>query len=155
MSDMQKDEELDRVLMRSFGPPESTAAHAESIEPSSGFVASVMDRVREEATFAASPIRFPWSRAVPGICMALLAIAVSATVLVFGITAAMRLFSHALLSTTTQGAIGNAGVFGNIAQWAETAMRLHLGWLALGILIAFIPVTISRSLVGRGHRVRT
>jgi hypothetical protein len=153
MSDMQKDEELDRMLMRSFGPSESTAAHAESIEPSSGFVTSVMDRVREEATIAASPIRFPWSRAVPGICMALLAIAVSATVLVFAVTGVVRLASRAFLSTTTQGAIGNAGVLGNIGQWADIAARLHLGWLALGLVIAFIPVTISRSLVGRGHRV--
>jgi hypothetical protein len=153
MSDMQKDEELDRMLMRIFGPPESSAAHAESIEPSSGFVASVMDRVREEATLAASPIRFPWGRAVPGICMALLAIAVSATVLVFAVTGAVRLASRAFLSTTTQGAIGNAGVLGNIGQWADIAARLHLGWLVLGLVIAFIPVTISRSLVGRGHRV--
>lgn len=153
MSDMQKDEELDRMLMRSFGPPESTAAHAESIEPSSGFVASVMERVREEATIAASPIRFPWSRAVPGICMALLAIAVSATVLVFAVTGVVRLASRAFLSTTTQGSIVNARVFENIGQWGEAAARLHLGWLALGLLIAFIPVTISRSLVGRGHRV--
>ena len=151
MPDMDKDRELDRVLMRSFGPPESATARAESIEPSSGFVASVMDRVREEANLAASPIRFPWVRAVPGICMALLAIAVSVTVLVFAVTGAVRLLSHALLSTTTQGT--SESVFASIRQWGEIAARLHLGWLVLGLLIAFIPLTISRSLVGRGHRV--
>lgn len=152
MADMQKDEELDHMLMRSFGPPESAAARAESIEPSSGFVASVMDKVREEAALAASPIRFPWRRAVPGICMALLAIAVSVTILVLAIRGTVQLASHMLLSTTTQSMHGNTGMLANAGQWGEAVGRFHLGWLALGLLIAFIPITISRSLVERGHR---
>ena len=36
--------------------------------PSSGFLASVMDRVREEAA-TPPPIPFPWKRAVPGIVL--------------------------------------------------------------------------------------
>jgi hypothetical protein len=37
--------------------------------PSSGFLASVMDRVREEAA-APPPIPFPWKRALPGMLLA-------------------------------------------------------------------------------------
>jgi hypothetical protein len=37
----------------------------EELIPSSGFLASVMERVREEAA-APAPIPFPWKRAVPG-----------------------------------------------------------------------------------------
>ena len=37
----------------------------EELVPSSGFLASVMERVREEAA-APPPIPFPWKRAVPG-----------------------------------------------------------------------------------------
>lgn len=40
-------------------------AAEEELAPSSGFLASVMERVREEAT-APPPIPFPWKRALPG-----------------------------------------------------------------------------------------
>ena len=53
-----KDEVLDRIL-----------ATEEDLVPSSGFAASVMDRIREETT-APPPIPFPWKRAVPGIVLA-------------------------------------------------------------------------------------
>ncbi len=100
--DMDQDDELDRMLARSFGPPHTRAAHAESIEPSSGFAASVMERVREEAAAAAAlgPIRFPWRRAVPGICMAVLAVAVCATLLMLASIGAVQLASHAASSAT-------------------------------------------------------
>ena len=41
----------------------------EELVPSSGFLASVMDRVREEAA-APPPIPFPWKRALPGFVVA-------------------------------------------------------------------------------------
>jgi hypothetical protein len=139
MSDMERDE-LDHMLARSFGPPHSRAAHAESIEPSSGFAASVMERVREEAAAAAAlgPIRFPWRRAVPGICMVVLAVAVCATLLTFASIGVAQLASHSFASAAA------AGQQGAIADWAETAMRLHLGWLLIGLAIAFVPFTLSR-----------
>ena len=143
MSAMDKGDELDRMLARSFGPPDSVAAHAESIEPSSGFAAAVMARVREEAAAAAAlgPIRFPWRRAVPGICMVVLAIAVSATLLIFGGMAVIHLASHAAFSAAEQRSRGT------VAEWADMAMRLHLGWLAIGTLIAFVPFSLSRGLM--------
>jgi hypothetical protein len=41
----------------------------EELVPSSGFLASVMERVREEAA-APPPIPFPWKRALPGFVVA-------------------------------------------------------------------------------------
>ena len=148
MSDMDKGDELDRLLARSFGSPDSAAAHAESIEPSSGFAAAVMERVREEAAAAAAlgPIRFPWRRAVPGICMVVLAIAVSVTLLMFGAITVMHLISHAAFSAA---ALGSRGM---VAEWADMAMRLHLGWLAIGTLIAFVPFSLSRGLMANRQR---
>jgi uncharacterized membrane protein len=145
---MDKGDELDRLLARSFGPPDSVAAHAQSIEPSSGFAAAVMERVREEAAAAAAlgPIRFPWRRALPGICMVVLAIAVSATLLTLGAIAVIHLASHAAFSAAAQGSRGT------VAEWADMAMRLHLGWLAIGILIAFVPFSLSRGLMASRQR---
>jgi hypothetical protein len=145
---MDKGDELDRMLARSFGPPDSVAAHAESIEPSSGFAAAVMERVREEAAAAAAlgPIGFPWRRAVPGICMVLLAIAVSATLLTMGGIAVMHLASRAVFSAAAQGSRGT------VAEWADMAMRLHLGWLGIGTLIAFIPFSLARTLMASRQR---
>ena len=40
-----------------------------SLVPSSGFLASVMERVREEAA-TPPPLPFPWKRAVPGFVVA-------------------------------------------------------------------------------------
>jgi len=44
-------------------------ATEEQLVPSSGFLAAVMDRVREEAV-APQPIPFPWKRALPGFVLA-------------------------------------------------------------------------------------
>ena len=147
MSDMQEDE-LDRMLARGFGPPNSAVAHAESIEPSSGFAASVMERVREEAAAAAAlgPIRFPWRRAVPGICMVVLAVAVSATLLTLAAIGFTQLASHAILSAGAQGSRSA------VAGWTDAAMRLHLGWLAAGALLAFVPFSLSRGLMAGRQR---
>jgi hypothetical protein len=152
MSDMEQDDELNTMLARNFGPPHARAAHAETIEPSSGFAASVMERVREEAaaTAALSPIQFPWRRALPGICMAVLAIAVCATLLVLASAGAVQLASHAFASAAAQGP--QTGPHGTIVEWIEIAMRLHVGWLLAGFLIAFVPLTLSRGLMGDRQR---
>jgi hypothetical protein len=148
MAEMKRDDELDHMLARSFGPPDSAAARAESIEPSSGFAASVMERVREEAAAAAAlgPIRFPWRRAVPGICMVVLAVAVCVTLLALASIGVVHLASHAIFSATAQGSRGA------VAEWTDAAMRLHLGWLAVGVLIAFVPFSLSRGLMAGRQR---
>jgi hypothetical protein len=52
-----KQEKLDRILGRE-----------EQLAPSSGFVASVMERVRAEAA-APEPISFPWKRILPAVLL--------------------------------------------------------------------------------------
>jgi hypothetical protein len=48
---------------------DSILATEDELIPTSGFLASVMERVHEEAT-APPPIPFPWKRAIPGITLA-------------------------------------------------------------------------------------
>lgn len=148
MSDMEQDKELDRILAQNFGPPHSELADAASIAASSGFAASVMERVREEAAAKASlgPIQFPWFRAVPGICMAVLAVAVSATLLVLAFTGAAHLVSSAYISAL-ESSQGTAG------QWTAMAARLHLAGLTAGALIALVPFALVHSLTGNRHRI--
>lgn len=153
MSEMAKGDKLDGMvegaMLRSFGPPHSAAARAESIEPSSGFAASVMERVRAEAArdAALGPIRFPWLRAVPGICMAVLAIIVCVTLFVFAAIGVTHMLSSALLSATVQTG------HGALPAWADLLNRLHLGWMLLALAVVFVPLMLSRSLLSRDHRV--
>ena len=135
MSGLPKDDDLDRIvegaMMRNFGA--AHAAAADSIEPSSGFAASVMERVRAEAGPAAAlgsikfpPIKFPWMRAIPGICMAVLAVMVSIALFFFGVAAVWHVISQALFAATTQGSSATLPI------WAETVSRMHLGLAAAG-----------------------
>ena len=78
--------------------------------------------------------------------MVVLAIAVSATLLTLGAIAVMHLASHAAFSAAAQGSRGT------VAEWADMAMRLHLGWLAIGTLIAIVPFSLSRGLMGSRQR---
>jgi hypothetical protein len=54
----------DQTLMEQVGIDRILATE-EALIPSSGFLASVMERVQEEAA-APPPIPFPWRRAIPG-----------------------------------------------------------------------------------------
>jgi hypothetical protein len=66
-------------------------AAEEELLPSSGFLASVMERVQEEAA-APPPIPFPWKRAIPGILLATGVLGWSAVELVrLGLSAAREL----------------------------------------------------------------
>jgi hypothetical protein len=57
-----RDHELDRIL-----------SAEDELVPSSGFVRSVMDGVRMEAS-APAPIPFPWKRALPGLLVSILSL---------------------------------------------------------------------------------
>jgi hypothetical protein len=120
------DHDLDRVLMET-----------EEIVPSSGFVASVMEAVREEAA-APAPIPFPWKWALPG--------------LIASVALALGLVVRWILSGTRVGPS-----FDSVAalQSAENllAMLLHaqiaastivaLEWCALALLVSFAAVWFS------------
>jgi hypothetical protein len=138
MKEMKRDDELDLALQQEPGA-------AGAIEPSAGFASIVMQRVREEADagLEPSPIRFPWRRAAPGICMvALVALLCVAGVAWAGIHALHIAGSGAL-------AINAEPSYTQWAGYAAEAMRLHLGWLLLVVFIALLPLPLSQGLLER------
>lgn len=116
------DAEVERIL----------ATEAELI-PSSGFMASVMERVEEEAAMPA-PIPFPWKRAVPGIALA-------AGVFGWGAVELIRFSSSSLRSiafTVPHLSVGNERSF-------ESA-----GWVGMALGVSLVCWLLSRRMAGRG-----
>ncbi len=119
---------LDRILV-----------NEREIAPSSGFVDSVMDSVRHEAS-APPPLPFPWKHALPGVVAAILALAllwVSAPALparhlVFrsGLSVFSPAFSHALQSE----------------KWVGAA------WAGLALILSLVVIELSAHFVERGTR---
>ena len=112
-----RDEELDGVLR----------GDVEEIEPSSGFVASVMEAVRAEAE-APPPIPFPWVRAVPGL------VAVSLLV-VFFIVEFLR------------GGVRVAGS-AEVARAVAAANGAGVGWILGALVLAFVSVRLAMRMAG-------
>lgn len=94
--------------------------HQEDIQPSSGFVLSVMDAVRQEAA-APQPIPFPWLRVLPGMVL------MGVILIVLGILATQQAASLTTVITPVM----------------KPAMSLGLGWAALGLLISFASMLAS------------
>ena len=116
------DAEIDRVL-----------ATEEELIPSSGFMASVMDRVQEEAA-APAPIPFPWKRAVPGILL-------TAGVFGWGAVELVRAGLPALSSPTLPAPHLSA---------VELRSVESAGWVVLALCISLVSWLLSRRLAGRG-----
>lgn len=108
-------------------------ASEEPLIPSSGFLASVMERVHEEAT-APPPIPFPWKRAVPGMVLA-------AGVLGWG---AFELVRYGL------PAVGSIALTTPHLSAAVARPLEEVGWVALALGASLLSWLLSRRLVGRG-----
>jgi len=124
------EDEIDRILSRQ-----------DEIVPSSGFAASVMEAVRREATVP-PPIPFPWKRAMAGVVVGGLALAL---VLVAGTVALVQSGREATTAhfsmpvPFTLPPMFNGGV--------ESAAI----WTVLALLLAFVSVKLSMRLAfGRG-----
>jgi len=107
-------------------------ASEEELIPSSGFLASVMERVHEEAA-APAPILFPWKRAIPGILLAV-------AVLGWG---AVELFRAAL------PALRNLSVSGPNLPGPLVLPLEDAGWVALALTVSLLSTLLSRRLAGR------
>ena len=114
-------DEIDRIL-----------ATEEELIPSSGFVASVMESVRDEAA-APPPIPFPWVRAVPGMIL-------TAGVLGWGAVELIRSGLPALREVSLTP-----------PQLSATVMRPleEVGWIALALGLSLLSWLLSRRLAGR------
>lgn len=111
---------LDRIL-----------ADDEELMPSSGFLASVMERVQEEAQ-APAPIPFPWRRAIPGI------------VLVAGVFgwAAIEFTCLAIPAMRTMS-LTQPDFTLNLSHPVQEA-----GWVAFALIISLASWLLSRRLTG-------
>ncbi len=104
----------------------------DQLVPSSGFLASVMERVREEAA-APPPIPFPWKPARPGL------------VIVIG------LLGWILSRLVQQGLPKVSTLPLTIPHLSAAAMRPleQAGWVALAFGISLFSWLLSRRLAGR------
>jgi hypothetical protein len=107
-------------------------ATEENLIPSSGFLASVMESVHEEARLP-KPIPFPWKRAVPGILLASC---------VFG-WGAVELARHAL-PAVSRISLTLPHLSAALEQPLEQA-----GWVALALGASLLSWLLSRRLAGR------
>ena len=113
-------------------------AGEEELQPSSGFAASVMDRVRQEAALPA-PLPFPWLKAIVFILLIAGATVWSAIELVhLGVPGLGR----SALSWMTKPP---QHLSGNLVRSLE-----ETGWVALALGISLFSWLLSRRLAGRG-----
>jgi hypothetical protein len=104
----------------------------EQIIPSSGFLASVMERVQEESRVPA-PIPFPWKRAIPGIVL-------TSGMLGWGTYEFFRDGIPALLSF----ALTQPPLPASVAQPLE-----QVAWVALALAVSLLSWKLSRRLSGQ------
>jgi hypothetical protein len=134
--------EIDRLL-----------ATKEELLPSSGFLASVMERVQQEAALP-PPIPFPWKLAVPGILLAAAAFA-------WGTFELVHLGSPALgwsalswpaldWSALDLSALNSLTLPLPHLSAALTAPLEEAGWVALSLGASLLSWLLARSLSDRG-----
>jgi hypothetical protein len=127
---------------------EAILAGEEELMPSSGFVASVMDRVRQEAALPA-PIPFPWMKIIPILLLA-------GGLFGWGAVELVRLGQPWLgqlglglpaLSQSAQSwlTLSMPHLSDNLARSLEQA-----GWVALALGSSLVSWLVSRRLAGRG-----
>jgi hypothetical protein len=102
----------------------------DTIIPSSGFAASVIDGVLREA-LTPPPIPFPWRRALPGLTLC-----------------------AGVFVTLFIGNFSRPG-FGPVPAWTlEAAKFTEAGWIALALLASLVSVTLSMQLYRMTGRSR-
>ena len=115
------EDELDRIL--------SVDA---DVVPSSGFARSVMDAVRRDAT-TPPPIAFPWMRALPLICAAVVAVIL---VVANGVL---------LAGDTARPPVPDAWMAA-AAAIASALARIDVQWLAFALMATIASVALAQRL---------
>jgi hypothetical protein len=122
----QEESEMNRILSRE-----------DEILPSSGFAVSVMDAVRREAA-APPPIPFPWRRALPGLVVGGLVLALA---LVAGVVAIVRVSKATTLSSVSLPS-GMPPLFHGGVESAAV-------WIVLALAAAFVSTKLSMGLASK------
>jgi hypothetical protein len=117
------DDDLNRTLIESG-----------EIVPSSGFVASVMEAVQQEATVPA-PIPFPWKQAIPGLIA-------SAALIVYFLVSLGHAGTRAGFTVVTKLPFDNLQSLLPQAL-AGDAIRLSVEWSVMALLVSFVAVRLS------------
>ena len=125
MGGKMNNDELDRILSR-----------PDDIQPSS-VAASVMDAVRAEAA-APPPIPFPWTRALPVLLVAALALL---AVAIAGIAAIVQISRQPAAPELAASWWSSA-----LAPYTSGAVGTDLAWTAAALLAAFVSVRVSMRL---------
>jgi hypothetical protein len=112
---------------------EAILSSEEELIPSSGFLASVMERVEEESAVP-PPIPFPWKRAIPGMVLS------------------AGVFGWSLLELTREGlpALNSLLLTPPHLPPALVAPVESAGWVTLALGVSLFSWLLSRHLVGRG-----
>jgi hypothetical protein len=108
----------------------------EAIVPSSGFTARVMDAVHREAS-ASPAIPFPWTRALPGLVMTAVALAVAvwSGSLAFNDPSALALLNGRLQSL--------------LLVVADTGTSADVTWLVFAAIVTVVPAMLSLRMMRR------
>jgi len=118
-------------------------ASEEELMPSSGFAASVMDRVRQEAALPAPP-PFPWKRALPLLLLASGVFGWGAVELVHWGQPVFGQLGLGL-STLSSLTISPQHLSSDLVRSLEQA-----GWVALALGSSLVSWLVSRRLAGHG-----
>jgi hypothetical protein len=114
------------------GTVDAILAGEEELIPSSGFLATTMERVREEAAIP-KPIPFPWLRALPGIVLAIAVFGWCGIALVRAGLSSAREISFTQLHVTA-------------ATWIALEPA---GWVAVALSASLLSWLFARRLAGR------
>jgi hypothetical protein len=127
------DDPVDRILSRE-----------DDILPSSGFVSSVMEVVRQEAA-TPPPIPFPWKWAAPGL------IALGVALIALLALGARSLSGPSSAAPTASLIVAGMGTLSAALDAAmKSPVTLGLGWMALALLLSLTAVMVSVRLGGLG-----
>ncbi len=133
--------ELDRQLQRSLGPD------TPQLTPSPALTHAVMARVHAEAEASAGPrpLAFPWRRALPGL-------AAGCVVLALCMAAVLRGAAEHLPATHVSALLSLPSYVTAAYSSIGDASRLRLGWLAIALLIALVPLSLTGRLIEAKQR---
>jgi hypothetical protein len=142
-------ERSDREHVRIDTEIERILATEEELLPSSGFLSTVMDRVRHEAALPA-PLPFPWKWAIPILLLACAGIVWSTVEFI-----RIGMQGHGLT------ALGQTGLSQPWQSWLTISLP-HLsanlmraleqaGWVVMALGMSLVSWLLSRRLAGRGR----